>query len=36
MIGLITAYMACIAFVGWVSRNIFRICRDSLEADRFR
>ncbi|WP_424140380.1 hypothetical protein [Roseomonas chloroacetimidivorans] len=35
-IGLIAAYMACIAFVGWVSRNIFRVCCGSLEGELFR
>ncbi|MDU7522982.1 MAG: hypothetical protein E7K72_16595 [Roseomonas mucosa] len=35
-IGLIAASMACMALVGWVSRNIVRVCRDSLEGELFR
>ncbi|MCG7352161.1 hypothetical protein RQ744_15835 [Roseomonas mucosa] len=35
-IGLIAASMACMALVGWVSQNIFRVCRDSLEGELFR
>lgn len=35
-IGLIAASMASIAFLGWVSQNIFRVCRDSLEGELFR
>ncbi|MDT8278495.1 hypothetical protein RQ734_20775 [Roseomonas mucosa] len=35
-IGLITASMACLALVGWVSQNIVRVCRDSLEGELFR
>lgn len=35
-IGLIAAYIASITLVGWVSRNIVRVCRDSLESELFR
>ncbi len=36
MITLLLAYTAWLLFMGWISANIFRTCRSSLEGKLFR
>ncbi len=36
MVTLLLAYTAWLLFMGWISTNIFRTCRGSLERELFR